>query len=243
MIFRLDLGRTLRQILLLVFIEILIFLPVVFYNVIPDAALNSVVKSIYSQFPIGGEQSIVAVCIRICYFISCTVLIIYGSLALSRDAANGRIDFLLARPVTRLKIYVQRLLSGLLTVILSCAVMLALSLAALTITGVQTDILLFFINVFGIEIMFYLLSYMWSSICKTKTSAVCASLLCFFATYTAGVFPQVVEKLWITSYFSPYHFAFDTEFDIIKLAIAAAIAVISLIAGILVYKKSQFYEL
>lgn len=112
-----------------------------------------------------------------------------------------------------------------------------------SITSGVYEAVSFSLRALGIEVMFFLLSYMWSAICKTKTAAICASLLCFFATYIMGIFPQVVENLWITVYFSPYHYAFDASIGWIKPTAAVFIALVSLIVGAVVYNRSQFYEI
>jgi len=248
-----------RQILLLIFIEALIFIPSCMYIFsvsgvavyVPDGYTLIVPEDLQLLLPLGDSTALILMCMRLVYFVSCVFLMIYGALSLSRDAASGKIEFLLVRPTSRSAIFTQRLIMGLITVVFSWAAMYTLGAAALyaakpgasLLDADGYEILAFSLRALGIEAMLFLLSYMWSSICRTRTSAVCASLLCFFGAYTLGIFPQVVEKLWITSYFSPYHFAFDGTLNWIKPTIAGVLALVSLVIGAVVYKRSQFYEM
>ncbi|NLD88539.1 MAG: hypothetical protein GX633_09850 [Clostridiales bacterium] len=249
MIFRKGIGRMLCQALIIILAQAAVF-ALAGAQALGAADLFVIVpRELLYLIPRGNSVELINLATRISYFVSCLALVIFGALSLAKDSADGRMEFLLVRPFTRMEIFFSRMALGLITVVISCAALFGLwyltaYLVLPEITAVEIrDILYFSLRAMGIKAMFWTVSFMWSSMCRIRTSAVCASLICFFGTYTLGVFPHINEVLSIASYMSPFHFAFEMALEWIRPTIAGAIAAISLAAGIVAFRRGQFYEL
>ncbi|MGI5907672.1 MAG: ABC transporter permease subunit [Christensenellales bacterium] len=132
--------------------------------------------------------------------------ILLGSSIVSREEADGTIEFLYAKPVTRTYIMTSKLLAGLTLMALLNAVFLGASLGVLNIvsTGVDTGtVALLCITMLLVQLMLFSAGLIVSMLPRRARRFTSVSLGILFATYFLGIMSSVSESLGGLRYVSP----------------------------------------
>ena len=132
--------------------------------------------------------------------------ILLGSSIVSREEADGTIEFLYAKPVTRTYIMTSKLLAGLTLMVLLNVVFLGASFAVLNIvsTGVDTGtVALLCLTMLLVQLMFFSAGLIVSMLSRRARRFTSVSLGILFATYFLGIMSSVSESLGGLRYVSP----------------------------------------
>jgi ABC-2 type transport system permease protein len=128
------------------------------------------------------------------------IVVLYLAYTLvAKPKGMGALEFLIARPVTRLEIYVTRFLAGVLTAPVSTGVFLiALNSSIFLLTGYSieaSNMLILFLGIAGSLIAFYSVCYMFSTILSGSRYLAVSIFLYLFFTMIMGILVFVTAYL------------------------------------------------
>lgn len=170
---------------------------------------------------------------------------------LIREETEGTIEYLYAKPVTRKEIFLQKtaanilgyllfILIGLATIVCGFVLFADLSLAK------AFDMALYFMQgACFIGLVFMAVGVFLSTVISSSRIASPVAFALIFGTFSLGIMGVLIKKLSFLKYFSPLewvkvNFRGIRMTEPIFIGIGAAVILLSVITGILIYQKKDF---
>lgn len=178
---------------------------------------------------------------------------ILGISSLSKEEAEGTIEFLYSKPISRSKIVTAKLLASVLIYYIFVMIVgiVAMVMVAVVIdsnkalSDVFMDIKSIFIGMTFIGCIFMAIGFLLSVFIKSSKQAVTIAISVFFSTYVLGVLSKLSDKLSNIIYLSP--FDYGNPMDVIKngfetkyIITGMCIMIISIICTYVIYNKKDY---
>jgi ABC-2 type transport system permease protein len=171
-----------------------------------------------------------------------------GTGVISKEVAGKTADFLLSKPLTRTRVFASKLLAVFLAIVVTNVVFTAVSYAALAAVAPDefepATILLLASTLFLVQMVFLALGALMGVVLPKVKSVVSVSLPTVFGFYIIGALGDVVGNDEVR-YVSPFRY-FETEYiiknqalDSTYLVLAAAIVVVALALGYVIFIKKD----
>lgn len=157
-----------------------------------------------------------AYCAQYINMAGCIYATMLGANSLIKEETDGTIEFLYSKPVSRTKIVTSKLLSNLATLIVFNIILFtvcAIGCAIVAPAGYEfiTKIIIVIKSGFMIEVLFFSIGFVVSTLLSSSRQAAPTALGVFFVTYILGIFSGVVKKLNFLKYFSPFNYVIPSE--------------------------------
>ena len=170
----------------------------------------------------------------------------FATSAIAREIENGTIEFILAKPISRTKIFFGRYLAGVISILIVnffviCSVFPFALIYDVEVTS-KNHIYGFFLGVlfsWAVFSLSYMLSCFFSERTKVYMSAGGVLLLMYVANIAATI-SEPLEKLQYLSFFHYYehHAAFVLgEISIIPILVFSVVAIVTTIIGLVCFNK------
>jgi ABC-2 type transport system permease protein len=208
-------------------------------NNLPDIMKTMLNMNADTMGSILGYYSFILMFIFICAGIQSMVL---GMSILSKEVRESTADFLLSKPVSRLKIVVSKISSGLTLLVLSNIIYFIVFYLILLIHSNNINYntyLLLTSSIFFISLIFYSLGLLISTIIKTK-NVVSISLGVVFGFYILGTFMEdKIRILMPFKYFNLSDILINNTYELKYVFVSLFIFIISSILVYVIYKNKD----
>lgn len=176
--------------------------------------------------------------------------VLLGSGILTKEETDKTIEFLLTKPVTRMRILFYKLLAALTAIVFLNAVTLATSLVTVGYfnegPSINGDIFFLMPAVFSIQLIFLMVGVSFAAISHWPKRAGMMSAAVLLATFIISAFVDVSDRYDFLRYLTPFKY-FDPKtiisegaYDISNIVIAVATVAIMLTASRLAYGRRDF---
>ncbi|HBY19606.1 MAG: hypothetical protein A2Y24_00085 [Clostridiales bacterium GWE2_32_10] len=178
-------------------------------NAIPPAMRNAF--GINQMLDFSDLLQYLAYVLQFIFIAACIYAAILGASALIKEESEGTIEFLYAKPISRVNIVTMKLLSNLTILLLFNLMIYIVCIIFCEIfkePGYQYIIILtiMFKSMFATQMVFLGIGFLVSTILRRYSYAMPIALGIFFTTYILGIFSGVIDKIKWLEYLSPYHY-------------------------------------
>ncbi|HEY8365044.1 MAG TPA: ABC transporter permease subunit [Haloplasmataceae bacterium] len=174
----------------------------------------------------------------------------YGIGIISKELREKTADFLLTKPISRVKIMISKILSSLTVLLLTNIIIITTSYTALTVVKINDfsflRFLLMSLSIFLIQLFIFSLGVLISVSVKKVKSVLPISLGIVLVFYSIAVFIAKDEDD-ITRYLTPFRY-FDTNYirvnghmEISFLIIALIITILFFTSSFIIFKKKDIH--
>jgi len=166
--------------------------------------------------------------------------------AIAREIENGTIEYLLAKPIERWKLYISKYLGGAAVIGIFTFVSVFSIIPAAAITNIDfiwmAQIIVFFLSMlFALAV--YSLAMMFSAIFSEKGKVSLAMSVTMIVMYVLNIAASIVERIDRLKYASFFHY-FDYDaalkesaFDAVNLFVFAGIILVSTAIGVFWFER------
>lgn len=217
-----------------------------FLNNMPDVVKKSFNILVDSISTLEGFYSFIFSFVVLCGAIQAMNL---GTAILSKEVREKTVDFLLTKPVSRLRILTFKLLAAFVVLVITNIIYQVLTtLVAVTVVDVFRLKIFFMISLtlFFVQLIFLAVGILISVIVGKVNSVISVSLSTVFGFYILGSLGSFLGEEKVR-YFSPFryfdatyiiqHAAYETSFVIIGISVMAA----TIISSYLIYSKKDMH--
>lgn len=183
--------------------------------------------------------------------ISCCYAVMSAANALTYEVENHTIFFLLAMPIKRRNLYGQKLIAGLIQIILMQTLIGIFLLVAFKNSKGAFDInqyLLLMLGVLFLNIFFYIIVYALSLGFKKTRSVTGLGLALVISSYMLALIGDMSDKVALLKQISPFAFfssrylILHQRFDYFNVFIALFISVICIVVGLIFFERKAFSD-
>ena len=212
---------------------------------VAQAALGFVIGTLKT---ITGFYAFAFTYVVLCGAVQATNL---GVSAIGREIGGSTADFLLTKPLSRSRILAQKALAVLVSLVVTNAVFLAVTVPVAAAQQSDLDIrqfLLLSATLFFVQLIFASLGLLYGVAAKKIKSVVAVSLPGVFAFFIVGMLGAIIGEDKIR-YFTPFKYfdigyilknsAYETTFSLV----AAAVVVVAVAASFAVFAKKDVHAL
>jgi len=210
---------------------------------LPDAMKSAMGIDISIIGSILGYYAFILIVILVCMSVQSIIL---GLSILSKEERGKIADFLLTKPISRIKIITAKLLSSL-TIILFINIILFISnyLILLTVGGEVFNFkvyTLLTLPILFIQLLFFAIGFLISVILKKIKTVLPIAMGIVFGFYFLSMFGD--EKLKVImpfKYFDATEIILNIKYDIKYLIITFSFILISIVLSYIIYNKKDIY--
>ncbi|MCX6563042.1 MAG: ABC transporter permease subunit [Candidatus Aminicenantes bacterium] len=217
------------------------------FQAFPDAILKAFGMDVAKIATLPGFYSFILGFLVLCGAIQAMNL---GISALGREATGKTADFLLTKPVTRTQVITAKLLAVLTHLAVSSAVfLLVASASAFSVSAGGFDygtFLMMTLSFFYVQLIFAALGFLVSVIVPKIKSVLPVSLSTVFGFYIVGMVGAALndDRIYYLSpfkYFDPAYIAQYSAYQPQYAAVGAAVVILAVAAGYLIYKNKDIH--
>lgn len=226
---------------------------------IVDAKIDAMPKVMLEMFNMKNmpDFSNILEYFAYCFQYIVMVMGIYGAIlgvnSLVSEEAEGTIEFLYAKPVSRVKIALMKIITSILLYYVFIMIIGFVSFCTVyllapkggDILKIFMDLKEIFLGTFLMGLTFMSVGVLISSLIKNIKQISALSLGLFFGTYILGISSKLTDNLEFLKWLSPYEQVIPSEvlrngYNYTYLGVLIIVIIVSLIVSMSIYKKKDF---
>ena len=179
--------------------------------------------------------------------LSGSLFAIIGSTILLKEKSDHTIDFLAVKPITKNKIITNKLLSGIIYILIFTILTFISVLIGLQINNEMNlkNCLFISINIMLLNLFIYILSFFISLFFKKTTLGISAGIGILMFMYLLNILATLSKKLKYLKYFSIFYYTdskiivLDNKLDLCNISVILLSSIIVCILSYILYNKQE----
>ena len=174
-----------------------------------------------------------------------------GAEIISKEERDKTIEFLISKPISRIKILTEKIIAALVNIIILNIVTTIVSIWVVSLynkgPAITNDIIMMMTGVLFFQLIFFTIGIFFATILKRSKAAVPVSTSILVGTYIISVVVDINSKLEKIKYFTPFKYfdakilIADGKLDTFYLGISIFIIIFLTAMSYLVYAKRDLF--